>query len=167
MNLQPIMALTEGTLFRDLQDFVRDGIVARIDEIVYRSTSRYHTHLRFARTHRGTHQSGPCSRGTRRASSNALPRASRRDSTQVASTTSVGPSPRLRSFCYLARYCPLTRSVPTESLIQELLRQDYVTHRNLEVVEEVSNGMAELTGQYQNFSLIGKYIPMLWIVYTW
>ena len=37
MNLQPIMALTEGTLFRDLQDFVRDGIVARIDEIVYRS----------------------------------------------------------------------------------------------------------------------------------
>lgn len=31
------MALTEGTLFRDLQDFVRDGIVARIDEIVYRS----------------------------------------------------------------------------------------------------------------------------------
>ena len=37
MNLQPIMALTEGTLFRDLQDFVRDGIVNRIDEIVYRS----------------------------------------------------------------------------------------------------------------------------------
>ena len=33
------MALTEGTLFRDLQDFVRDGIVARIDEIVYRSES--------------------------------------------------------------------------------------------------------------------------------
>ena len=27
--------------------------------------------------------------------------------------------------------------------------------------------MAELTGQYQNFSLIGKYIPILWILYTW
>ena len=37
MNLQPIMAFTQGTLFRDLQDFVRDGIVNRIDEIVYRS----------------------------------------------------------------------------------------------------------------------------------
>ena len=37
MNLQPIMALTGGTLFRDLQDFVRDGIVNPIDEIVERS----------------------------------------------------------------------------------------------------------------------------------
>ena len=37
MNLQPIMAFTQGKLFRDLQDFVRDGIVDRIDEIVYRS----------------------------------------------------------------------------------------------------------------------------------
>lgn len=37
MNLQPIMALTGGTLFRDLQDFVREGIVDRIDEIVDRS----------------------------------------------------------------------------------------------------------------------------------
>lgn len=37
MNLQPIMALTEGALFRDLNDFVRDGIVDRIDEIVPRS----------------------------------------------------------------------------------------------------------------------------------
>ena len=37
MNLQPIMAFTEGKLFRDLQDFVREGIVERIDEIVYRS----------------------------------------------------------------------------------------------------------------------------------
>ncbi len=31
------MAFTKGKLFRDLQDFVRDGIVDRIDEIVYRS----------------------------------------------------------------------------------------------------------------------------------
>ena len=41
MNLQPIMALTGGTLFRDLQDFVRDGIVDRIDEIVDRSEPSY------------------------------------------------------------------------------------------------------------------------------
>ena len=37
MNLQPIMALTQGSLFRDLNDFVREGIVNRIDEIVHRS----------------------------------------------------------------------------------------------------------------------------------
>lgn len=39
MNLQPIMALTNGTLFRDLNEIVRDGIVDRIDEIVNRSES--------------------------------------------------------------------------------------------------------------------------------
>lgn len=38
---------------------------------------------------------------------------------------------------------------------------------NLEIVEDVSNCMAELTGQYQNFSLIGKYLPILWIIYIW
>ena len=27
--------------------------------------------------------------------------------------------------------------------------------------------MAELTGQYQNFSFIGRYLPILWILYTW
>ena len=37
MNLQPIMALTQGSLFRDLNDFVREGIINRIDEIVHRS----------------------------------------------------------------------------------------------------------------------------------
>lgn len=35
------------------------------------------------------------------------------------------------------------------------------------VIEDVANGMAELTGQYQNFSIIGKYLPILWILYTW
>lgn len=39
MNLQPLMALTDGSLFKDLNDFVREGIIARMNEIVYRSTS--------------------------------------------------------------------------------------------------------------------------------
>ena len=46
-------------------------------------------------------------------------------------------------------------------------RQEYVNEHNLEVIEEVSNCMAELTGQYQNFSLVGKYLPILWIMYIW
>lgn len=45
--------------------------------------------------------------------------------------------------------------------------QEYINDTNLEVIEDVANGMAELTGQYQNFSLIGKYLPVLWILYTW
>lgn len=37
----------------------------------------------------------------------------------------------------------------------------------MQIVEDVSNGMAELTGQYQNFSFLGKYLPWLWIFLTW
>lgn len=37
----------------------------------------------------------------------------------------------------------------------------------MRIIEDVSNGMAELTGQYQNFSFLGKYLPWLWIFLTW
>nr|BED42997.1 cytochrome P450 monooxygenase [Trametes versicolor] len=127
MNLQPIMALTEGTLFRDLQDFVRDGIVARIDEIVYRIWPLFE-----------------------------------RDSKSFVERAAEGIKTGQHPSCF-----DHFRGTIAETTLILLFGQDYVTHRNLEVVEEVSNGMAELTGQYQNFSLIGKYIPMLWIVYTW
>ncbi|KAI0352283.1 cytochrome P450 [Trametes cingulata] len=127
MNLQPIMALTEGTLFRDLQDFVRDGIVARIDEIVYRIWPLF-----------------------------------QRDAKDFVDLAAKGIKTGKHPSCF-----DHFKGTIAETTLILLFGQDYVTHRNLEVVEEVSNGMAELTGQYQNFSLIGKYIPMLWIVYTW
>ncbi|KAI0829055.1 cytochrome P450, partial [Trametes gibbosa] len=127
MNLQPIMALTEGTLFRDLQDFVRDGIVARIDEIVYRIWPLF-----------------------------------QRDAKGFVERAAEGIKTGKHPSCFNH-----FRGTIAETTLILLFGQDYVTKRNLEIVEEVSNGMAELTGQYQNFSLIGKYIPMLWIVYTW
>lgn len=37
----------------------------------------------------------------------------------------------------------------------------------MRIIEDVSNGMAELTGQYQNFSLLGKYVPWFWVFLTW
>ena len=37
----------------------------------------------------------------------------------------------------------------------------------MRIIEDVSNGMAELTGQYQNFSFLGKYLPWLWVFLTW
>ncbi|KAH9885397.1 cytochrome P450 [Cubamyces lactineus] len=127
MNLQPIMALTEGTLFRDLQDFVRDGIVARIDEIVYRIWPLF-----------------------------------QRDAKSFVELAAEGIKSGRHPSCF-----DHFRGTIAETTLILLLGQDYVNHRNLEIVEEVSNGMAELTGQYQNFSLIGKYLPILWIVYTW
>lgn len=45
--------------------------------------------------------------------------------------------------------------------------QEYVSKRNMRIVEDVSNGMAQLTGQYQNFSFVGKYLPWLWVLLTW
>ncbi|KAI0370067.1 cytochrome P450 [Pilatotrama ljubarskyi] len=127
MNLQPIMALTEGTLFRDLQDFVRDGIVARIDEIVYRIWPLF-----------------------------------QRDAKDFVDLAAEGIKTGNHPSCF-----DHFKGTIAETTLILLFGQEYVTHRNLEVVEDVSNGMAELTGQYQNFSLIGKYLPMLWIVYTW
>ncbi|KAJ8462618.1 hypothetical protein ONZ51_g10787 [Trametes cubensis] len=127
MNLQPIMALTEGTLFRDLQDFVRDGIVARIDEIVYRIWPLF-----------------------------------QRDAKSFVERAAEGIKSGQHPSCF-----DHFRGTIAETTLILLLGQDYVNHRNLEIVEEVSNGMAELTGQYQNFSLVGKYLPILWIVYTW
>ncbi|OSD01192.1 cytochrome P450 [Trametes coccinea BRFM310] len=127
MNLQPIMALTEGTLFRDLQDFVRDGIVARIDEIVYRIWPLF-----------------------------------QRDAHRFVELAAEGIKSGQHPSCF-----DHFKGTIAETTLLLLFGQDYVNHRNLEIVEEVSNGMAELTGQYQNFSLIGKYLPALWIVYTW
>ena len=48
-----------------------------------------------------------------------------------------------------------------------MLFQPYVSMRNMRIIEDVSNGMAELTGQYQNFSFLGKYLPWLWVFLTW
>ncbi|KAH9854415.1 cytochrome P450, partial [Lenzites betulinus] len=127
MNLQPIMALTEGSLFRDLQDLVRDGIVARIDEIVYRIWPLF-----------------------------------QRDAKDFVERAAEGIKTGQHPSCF-----DHFRGTIAETTLILLFGPDYVTRRNLEIVEEVSNGMAELTGQYQNFSLIGKYIPMLWILYTW
>ncbi|KAI8980568.1 cytochrome P450 [Trametes punicea] len=127
MNLQPIMALTGGTLFRDLQDFVRDGIVARIDEIVYRIWPLF-----------------------------------QRDAKDFVQLASEGIRSGRHPNCF-----DHFKGTIAETTLILLFGQDYVNHRNLEIVEDVSHGMAELTGQYQNFSLIGKYLPILWIVYTW
>ncbi|CDO77266.1 hypothetical protein BN946_scf184753.g16 [Trametes cinnabarina] len=127
MNLQPIMALTKGTLFRDLQDFVRDGIVARIDEIVYRIWPLF-----------------------------------QRDAKLFVELAAEGITSGHHPSCF-----DHFKGTIAETTLLLLFGQEYVNHRNLEIVEEVSNGMAELTGQYQNFSLIGKYMPVLWIVYTW
>lgn len=45
--------------------------------------------------------------------------------------------------------------------------QEYVSKRNMRIIEDVSNGMAQLTGQYQNFSFVGKYLPWFWVLLTW
>ncbi|KAI0931212.1 hypothetical protein AcW1_001326 [Taiwanofungus camphoratus] len=127
MNLQPIMALTDGTLFRDLQDFVRDGIIARIDEIVYRIFPIYD-----------------------------------RDGRAFAdmAAQSIKTGPHASSFEH-------SRNTISETTLILLLGQDYVSERNMRIIEDVSNGMAELTGQYQNFSFLGKYLPWFWIFLTW
>ncbi|KAI0701240.1 cytochrome P450 [Cerioporus squamosus] len=127
MNLQPIMAFTKGKLFRDLQDFVRDGIVDRIDEIVYRIYPLF-----------------------------------QRDAKEFVDLAAEG----LKSGNHPSCFNHFHNTIAETTLIL-LLGQDYVNEQNQDIIEDVSNGMAELTGQYQNFSLIGKYIPILWILYTW
>ncbi|KAI8989060.1 cytochrome P450 [Trametes punicea] len=127
MNLQPIMALTNGALFRDLHDLVRDGIVARIDEIVYRIWPIF-----------------------------------QRDAKDFVELASEG----IRSGRHPSCFDHFKGTIAQTALIL-LFGQDYLNERNLEIVEDVSKNMAELTGQYQNFSLIGKYLPVLWVVYTW
>ncbi|RPD64783.1 cytochrome P450 [Lentinus tigrinus ALCF2SS1-6] len=127
MNLQPIMAFTQGKLFRDLQDFVRDGIVERIDEIVYRIWPLF-----------------------------------QRDTKEYVDLAAEGLKTGDHPSCFNHFHNTIA-----ETTMILLLGQNYVNERNLDIIEDVSNGMAELTGQYQNFSLIGKYIPILWILYTW
>ncbi|KAI0756132.1 cytochrome P450 [Daedaleopsis nitida] len=127
MNLQPIMALTEGALFRDLQDFVREGIINRIDEIVERINPLF-----------------------------------QRDAKEFVDLAGKG----LKSSTYPSCFDHFHNTIAETTLIL-LLGQEYVNERNLDIIEDVSNGMAELTGQYQNFSFIGKYMPILWILYTW
>ena len=96
MNLQPIMALTQGSLFRDLNDFVREGIVNRIDEIVHRSkrTSLSRLSVVSRRLIRRNYQSGPSSRGTGRSLWTSPQRALRQATTQAALTTSTTRSPK-------------------------------------------------------------------------
>ncbi|PCH34324.1 cytochrome P450 [Wolfiporia cocos MD-104 SS10] len=127
MNLRPIMALTGGTLFRDLQDFVRDGIISRIDDIVSKIYPIYDRDARRFLDH---------SRQT--AKGGIRPDSFRNSRDTVAETTLI-----------------------------LLLGQDYVNRRNTEIIENVSNGMAELTGQFQNMSLLGRYLPWFWVFLTW
>ncbi|KAI0801421.1 cytochrome P450 [Fomes fomentarius] len=127
MNLQPIMALTNGTLFRDLNDFVRDGIVDRIDEIVDRIEPLF-----------------------------------QRDAKEFVGLAAEGLESGKPPSCF-----DHFHNTIAETTLILLFGQEYINDTNLEVIEDVANGMAELTGQYQNFSLIGKYLPILWILYTW
>ncbi|KZT73374.1 cytochrome P450 [Daedalea quercina L-15889] len=127
MNLQPLMALTDGSLFQDLNDFVREGIIARIDEIVHRIFPIYDRDGRSfidAVRSRGKKESQP------------------------------------DSFHH-------SRDTISETTLILLLGETYVSTRNMRIIEDVSNGMAELTGQYQNFSFLGKYLPWLWMFLTW
>ncbi|PIL31185.1 cytochrome P450 [Ganoderma sinense ZZ0214-1] len=127
MNLQPIMALTQGSLFRDLNDFVREGIVNRIDEIVHRIWPLF-----------------------------------QRDGKEFVDLAAEG----LKTSNYPSCFNHFHNTI-AETTVILLLGQDHVNEENLLVIEDVANGMAELTGQYQNFSIIGKYLPILWILYTW
>nr|VWP00915.1 V-SNARE [Ganoderma boninense] len=127
MNLQPIMALTEGSLFRDLNDFVREGIVNRIDEIVHRIWPLF-----------------------------------QRDGKVFVDLAAEGLKTGNNPSCFNHFHNTIA-----ETTVILLLGQDHVNEENLLVIEDVANGMAELTGQYQNFSIIGKYLPILWILYTW
>ncbi|KAH9923189.1 cytochrome P450 [Epithele typhae] len=127
MNLQPLMAFTEGALFRDLQDFVRDGIVNRIDEIVERIWPLF-----------------------------------QRDTKEFIQMSIAGAKDGKHPNCHDHYHNTIA-----ETTLILLLGQDYVNDHNLATIEDVSNCMAELTGQYQNFSLVGRYLPYLWILYTW
>ncbi|EED79678.1 predicted protein [Postia placenta Mad-698-R] len=127
MNLQPIMALTGGTLFRDLKDFVREGIIARMDEIVDQLYPIYDRDCEVFVD-------------------------------LVAKPEHESSRPDLFNH---------TRDTLSEATLLLLLGQEYVSKRNMRIVEDVSNGMAQLTGQYQNFSFVGKYLPWLWVLLTW
>ncbi|EPS97861.1 hypothetical protein FOMPIDRAFT_142801 [Fomitopsis schrenkii] len=127
MNLQPLMALTDGSLFKDLNDLVREGIIARMDEIVYRIFPIYDRDGK-----------------------------SLIDAARLCGTIEAQPN----SFQH-------SRDTISETTLILLLGESYVSERNMLIIEDVSNGMAELTGQYQNFSFLGKYLPWLWIFLTW
>ncbi|CCL98059.1 uncharacterized protein FIBRA_00053 [Fibroporia radiculosa] len=129
MNLQPIMALTGGALFRDLNDFVREGIIARIDEIVHRIYPIYD-------------------------------RDGKAFIDLVKQAPDLGSKSQLDSFQH-------SRDTIAETTLILLLGQEYVSRRNMQIIEDVSNGMAELTGQFQNLSFIGKYLPWIWVFLTW
>ncbi|KZT02231.1 cytochrome P450 [Laetiporus sulphureus 93-53] len=127
MNLQPIMALTKGSLFRDLNDFVREGIIDHIDEIINKIFPIYD-------------------------------RDGKAFMDLVSQVSKIGVRPD--SFLH-------SRDTISETTLILLLGQEYVTRRNMDIIENVSNGMAELTGQYQNFSFLGKYFPWFWVLFTW
>lgn len=164
MNLQPIMSLTQGTLFRDLQDFVRDGIVAHMDEIVYRSESpavvacrRKHTQhsLSLSALRSGcTYIRGLVKQGSKRQKPPEL----LRTFPQHYCGDDSAAAPRARECLF-----PVTSTASLKGGVT----QEYVNEKNLEIIEVVAQGMAELTGQYQNFSFIGKYMPFLWVAFTW
>ncbi|KAH9829481.1 cytochrome P450 [Rhodofomes roseus] len=127
MNLQPIMAITQGALFQDLNEFVREGIIARIDEIVYKIFPIYD-----------------------------------RDGSFFVDAVRLSQQgqPQPDSFQH-------SRNTISETTLILLLGEAYVNERNMRIIEDVSNGMAELTGQYQNFSFLGRYLPWLWVFLTW
>ncbi|KAI0774921.1 cytochrome P450 [Trametes elegans] len=45
--------------------------------------------------------------------------------------------------------------------------EEYISKANLQSILELSHCMAELTGQFQNLSFFGKFLPMLWIMFIW
>ncbi|KAI0779004.1 cytochrome P450 [Trametes elegans] len=127
MNLQPIMVFTEGTLFQDLNTFVREAIVDRIDENVYRIWPLF-----------------------------------QRDATKFLEHAAEGKKTGQHPVFFDHFHQTIA-----ETTLLLLFGKDYISHRNLQAMEDASNAMAELTGQYQNFSIVGKYLPILFIAYIW
>ncbi|KAI0756134.1 cytochrome P450 [Daedaleopsis nitida] len=127
LNLQPIMWFTNGMLFRDMQDVVRDAIIERMDEIVQRIYPLF-----------------------------------QRDAKDFAELAADGLKDGKHPSCFSHFHNTIA-----ETTLLLLLGKEYVNETNLGIVEDVSNDMAELTGQYQNFSPIGRVFPALWAVYTW
>ncbi|OBZ68632.1 Lanosterol 14-alpha demethylase [Grifola frondosa] len=94
-----------GSLFRDLQDFVREGIIARIDEIAYRIFPLFE-----------------------------------RDAKSFVDLAGEGIKTGYHPSCYNH-----FRGTIAETTLVLLLGEHF----------------------YQNFSILGKYFPFFWIIYTW
>ncbi|KAH9923674.1 cytochrome P450 [Fomitopsis serialis] len=137
MNLQPLMALTQGALFQDLNDFVREGIIARMDEFAVNADRRLTMIVVFPIYDRDGQ--------------------SFVDAVRLPHKTQSLPDSFLHS-----------RDTISEATLILLLGDAYVSDRNMRIIEDVSNGMAELTGQVNvilikiPFGFVRQLGPQLW-----